>query len=233
MTLFDPGHVGAAYRGMLPWSAATGLIALALPGPAGQQLFLVIGASPFLLAAAVRGLGLHNGWNVLALAVHRAFTHLTSLLVLVALTALAAAVGGTAGGMIADLAGIQDDRVLSIPLAGIAALPILWRRWPAAVLAYTVPASAGLQAPGRRAWRGPRYSDAAPLSRAAGRARQTAILLALFFLWTTLLLTAGDHGGALPLDRIVEAASYLVFLPLLGAMAVVEALRMLSAVDRP
>lgn len=233
MTGFDPRQVGAACVAMLPWALATWVIALILPGPGGRQLFLVVGASPFLLAAAVKGMGLHTGWNVVALAVHRAFTHLTSLLFLVVITALAAAVGGTVGAMIAELAGLQDDRPLSIPMAALAALPVLWRRWPAAVLAYVVPASAGVQLPGRRAWRGPRYADARHLTRASGDARQTAALLGLFFLWTTLLITAGDYRGELPLPLAVQAASYLVFLPLLLAMAVVETRRMLDTGPRP
>lgn len=232
MTLFAPEQVGAAYRAVLPWSIATGLIAMLLPGPGGQQLFLVVGATPFLLAAAARGLGLHTDWSAPALAVHRAFTHLTSFLVLVALTGLAAAVGATAGAMLAELVGLQDDRALSVPGALLAALPILWRYWPAATLAYAVPQSAGVFLPGRRAWRGPGYGDARRLSRGGGDTRRTAVLLALGVLWAVLLLAVGDYRGEAPLRLIVQVASYVVFLPLLTAMAVVETRRMLAVVNR-
>jgi hypothetical protein len=232
VTLFPADQVAAAYRAVLPWSVVTGLIATLIPGPGGQQIFLVIGATPFLLAAAARGLGLHTDWSAPALAVHRAFTHLTSFLVLVGFTGLAAAVGATAGAMLAELIGLRDDQALSVPGALLAALPILWRYWPAATLAYAVPQSAGVVLPGRRAWRGPRYGDARRLSRSGGDTRQTAVLLVLGGLWAVLLVAAGGYRGEAPLGPAVRAASYVVFLPLLTAMALVETRRMLAVLER-
>jgi hypothetical protein len=225
---FPPTDLLAAGRRMLPWLLLTWLAALLLPGPRGQQVFLVVGLSPFIAAAAARGLDLHPGWNVPALAVQRAFSHLTTFLPLLVLVALAAAVGGTLGSMLAHLTRLPDDRILSMPFAALATFPILWWYWPATVIAYVVPEDAGFRIGGGRAWRGPRYGDARHLVRAGGRARPAALLLGTFYLWTALLLVVGDYRGGAPLATLVEAASYLLFIPLLIAMAVTETRRMLA-----
>jgi hypothetical protein len=233
-TPHDPGPAFSAHdllaagRSMLPWLLLTWLAALLLPGPRGQQVFLVVGISPFIAAAAARGLKLHPGWNVPALAVQRAFSHLTTLLPLLVLVALAAAVGGTLGGMLAHLTRLPDDRILAMPLAALATLPILWWYWPAAIIAYVVPEDAGFRIGRGRAWRGPRYGAARHLVRVGGRARPAALLLGTFYLWTALLLMVGDYHGGAPLATLVEAVSYLLFIPLLLAMAATETRRMLA-----
>jgi len=217
----------AIYRAMVPWLLLTWTAAVFIPGPDGQQILLIAGASPFLVAAAARGLGLHPGWTVAALAVDRAFTHLTNILLLLLLAAFAAAVGGTLGAMIADLTGLPDDRILSMPAAALAALPVLWWHWPAAVVAYLVPEDAGYRRPGGRAWRGPRYGDARRLHGVAGSAVRTAGLLALIFLWIAVLAAAGSMTASPAASHMARAATYLFALPLLTALAAIETLRMI------
>jgi hypothetical protein len=223
----------AAYRGMLPWLLATWLVASFLPGPGGQHVLLVAGVSPFLVAAAARGMGLHPDRSAASLAVERAFAHLTSLLPLLVFAAFAAAIGGTVGAMVADALRLQDPRLTSVPLAVLAALPILWAHWPAALLAYFVPEEAGFRSPGGRAWRGPRYRDARRLLRAVGDPARTGILLGLCLLWVVALALV---HGAHPHDVVARAttgAGYLVFLPLLIAMGATETRRMVASLDRP
>ncbi len=222
----------AVYRAMLPWLLVTWAVAATIPGPAGQQILLVAGASPFLVAAAARGLGMHEGWSVAALAVDRAFTHLTNVLVLLVLTAFAAAIGGTVGAMIAELVGLSDDRILSMPLAVLASLPVLWWHWPAAVIAYLVPDHLHYRRAGSRAWRGPRYGDARRLHGVAGSRRRTGLVLGLNLLWAVLLVAAAGYAGDAGFPRLVQAATYLVFVPFMTALASIETRRMLSLVGR-
>jgi hypothetical protein len=223
---FPVGRVLAAYRGMLPWMLLLWLVAAVLPGPGGAEFLVVIGLSPFVVAAAASGMGLHPDRTVAALAVERAFTHLTSLLPLLLFVALAVAIGGTLGAMIAEGLGLADPRLTSVPLAALVALPILWWHWPAAVLAYVAPEGAGYRRPGGRTWRGPRYSDARTLSRLAGAPHRTALVLAFLCLWIVTLAMTHDYRGDMPLALLVQAASYLAFLPLLVAMGAVEVRRM-------
>jgi hypothetical protein len=223
---FPVARVLAAYRGMLPWMLLLWLVASFLPQPRGAQFLVVIGLSPFVLAAAARGMGLHPDRTVPTLAVERAFTHLTSLLPLLLFVTLAAAIGGTLGAMIADALRFPDPRLASVPLAALIAIPILWWHWPAAVLAYMVPEDAGYRRPDGRTWRGPRYSDARILARLAGASRPTALLLAFLCLWIVTLITTHDYRGDLPIPTLVQGASYVAFLPLLVAMGAVEARRM-------
>jgi hypothetical protein len=215
----------AVYRNVLPWLVATWALSLVLPGPPGQQVLLNLGASTFYGAATARALGLHSRWNVAPLAIDRAFTHLTAFLVLLVLSALAAAVGATLGAMAASITGVTDDRILSIPLAALATLPILWWHWPASLLAYLVPERAGRTDAGR-AWRGPRYADARRLTRFAGKPRRTALLLGFFYLWVIVLVLAGDEPSQPALSFTVRAASYLVVMPVLLGWAATEILAM-------
>lgn len=213
---------------LLPWLVAAWAVGVMLPGPAGRHVVVTLGVSPFLAAAASRALGLHTTWGIFALAVHRAFTHMSSLLPLVALGAIAAALGATAGGMLADAAGLPG-RVLAMPLGALAALPVLWRSWPAAVLTYLVPEEAGVRIHGGRAWRGPGLRDATRLRRLAGSAARTAAVAALFLLWAAVLDLAGGPFGPWT-RRLAEAALYLPLLGLLTALAALEAHRMLMRV---
>jgi hypothetical protein len=229
-TPFHSREVGRAYRGMLPWMAGLWVVATLLPGPTSRHVLLVIAASPFFLAAAASALNFHPGWSGVRLAVHRAFSHLTALAILVAITALAAAVGGTVGAILADMVGLSDDRPLSIPVALLAAFPIVWTRWPAAVLTFAVPDSAGSRGPGGRAWFGPGFGPARHLLRAAGEPRHSALILGTFLLWA---LTLGIVGGARPgpvLQAGTDLLTYFGFLPVLSALALLEARRMVSAV---
>jgi hypothetical protein len=223
------GDVAAMYRSMLPWLVAAWVVGALLPGPAGYQVPVVIGASPFIVAAAARALGLHTGWGVPALAIDRAFTHLTSLLVLLVMAGFAGAIGATLGAMLAEAVGLGDDRWLALPLAVLAAAPILWWHWPAAVIAFMVPEDAGHRRPGGRAWRGPGYGHARRLIRAVGSASTTALILGLALIWTTMLITTAGYraGGLFP--RLVEASSYLVFIPVLVSLAAMETRRMVGA----
>ncbi len=215
--------LAAVYRRTAPWVLAVWAIDLLIPGPPAQQILLNLGASIFYGAATARALGLHADWSVPALAVDRAFSHLTSLTTLVVLTAFAAGIGATLGAMAAHAAGLPDQRLLSIPSGALAALPILWWHWPAIILAYMVPEQFGIRLKPPRAWRGPRYGDARRLARAAGDAGTTAVLLGFALLWLVLSLTV-DHPT---LATAVHAASYLLFIPILLTMAAVETLRML------
>jgi hypothetical protein len=226
---FQVGALVAAYRGMVPWLLATWLVASFLPGPGEQQVLLVAGISPFLVGAAARGMGLHPDRSTPALAVERAFTHLTSLLPLLFFVAFAAAVGGTVGAMMADTLGLHDPRITSLPLAALAALPILWRHWPAALLAYIAPEEAGYRRPGGRAWRGPRYGDARRLLRAAGDPTRTAVLVTLLLIWIAALAVVRDYGGDPTVSFVATGASYLLFLPLLVAMGATETRRMVAS----
>lgn len=228
---FRSQDVGAVFRATLPWLVATWVVGAFLPGPAGYQVPLVIGASVFVVAAAARGLGLHPGWSVWALAVDRAFTHLTSLLVLLVMVGFAGAIGATVGAMLAEAVGLRDDRLLSIPLAALVAAPILWWHWPAAVLAVLAPEQAGYRGPGGRAWRGPGYGQARRLVRTVGSASAGALILGLVLIWTTLLVTTAGYGAGGVFPRLVEAASYLVFIPLLVALAAIETRRMVLMWD--
>jgi hypothetical protein len=218
--------LATAYRGLLPWLLVTWAMATIIPGAGAQHVFLNLGASTFYGAATARALGLHPGWSTAAVAVDRAFTHLTALLVLVALSALAAGVGAVLGGMAASAVGLPDDRLLSLPFAAIATLPILWWHWPASVLAYLVPEGAGYRLRGARAWRGPGYGQARRLARTAGQPRRVAWLLSCFYLWVVVLLIAGGAGHR-ALDLAVQAASYLVVIPGLVTWAATETLGMI------
>jgi hypothetical protein len=229
---FPVAAVLGAYRGMLPWLLATWLVASFLPGPGGQHVLLVAGVSPFLVAAAVRGMGLHRDRGTAALAVERAFAHLTSLVPLLLFVAFAAAIGGTVGAMIADALGLHDARATSLPLAALTALPILWWHWPAAVLAYVAPEEAGSRRPDGRAWRGPRYRDARRLLRAAGDPVRTAVIVAILMIWITALAVVRDAPAQAPVPLAAAGASYLLFLPLLVAMGVIETRRMVRSGQR-
>jgi hypothetical protein len=229
---FPVAAVLGAYRGMLPWLLATWVVASFLPGPGGQQVLLVAGVSPILVAAAVRGMGLHRDRGTAALAVERGFTHLTSLLPLLVFVAFAAAIGGTVGAMIADALGLRDDRATALPLAAIAALPILWWHWPAAVLAYVAPEEAGYRRPDGRAWRGPRYRDARRLMRVAGDPVRSAVIVAMLLIWIAALAVVRDAPTQAPVPLVAAGASYLLFLPLLVAMGAIETRRMLRSVQR-
>jgi hypothetical protein len=229
---FPVRAVLGAYRGMLPWLLTTWVLASFLPGPGGQQVLLVAGVSPFLVAAAVRGMGLHRDRGTAPLAVERGFTHLTSLLPLLVFVAFAAAIGGTAGAMIADALDLRDDRATALPLAAVAALPILWWHWPAAVLAYVAPEEAGYRRPDGRAWRGPRYRDARRLMRAAGDPIRTSVILGILLIWIAALAVLRDAPTQAPVPLAAAGASYLLFLPLLVAMGAIETRRMLRSVQR-
>jgi hypothetical protein len=224
-----PRAVGVVYGATLPWLVATWVVGAFLPGPAGYQVPLVIGASVFVMAAAARGLGLHPGWSVWALAIDRAFTHLTSLLVLLVMVGFAGAIGATVGAMVAEAVGLRDDRLLSLSLAALVAAPILWWHWPAAALAFVVPEEAGQRGPGGRGWRGPGYGHARRLVRTAGSAPAGALILGLVLIWTTLLVTTAGYRSGVVFPRLVEAASYLVFIPLLVALSAIETRRMVLA----
>jgi hypothetical protein len=219
----------AVYRHAGPWIIAVGMLGWLLPGPAGQQVFLNLGASVFYGAATARALGLHDGWSVPALAVDRAFTHLTALTPLVLFSGLAAAVGATVGNMAASAAGLQDDRMLSMPLAALATLPILWWHWPAAILAYLVPDELGVRVGNHRSWRGPRYGDARRLVRAAGSSPAAVALLALVLLWIAVLVLAGGQDRHPALATAVTTVSYIAFIPVLLTLLSVETLRMMAA----
>jgi hypothetical protein len=220
----------AVYRAVLPWILGTWAIGLALPGPGAQHLFLTLGASTFYGAASARALGLHPGWRVAVLAVDRAFTHLTALLMLVALSGLAAAVGATLGGMVATAAGLEDERILALPGAALAALPILWWHWPAGLLAYLVPEDAGYRIRAGRAWRGPRYGDARRLVRRARQPARVGLMLGFLCLWAAVLVVAGDAGDR-TLFLGVQAATYLVVIPLLLTWGATEILAMIGRVE--
>jgi hypothetical protein len=230
---FPVARVLAAYRGMLPWMLLLWLVASFLPQPRGAQFLVVIGLSPFVVAAAARGMGLHPDRTVPALAVERAFTHLTSLLPLLLFVTLAAAIGGTLGAMIADALGFPRLAAPRFtPAAAIAALPILWWHWPAAVLAYVAPEEAGYRRPDGRAWRGPRYRDARRLIRAAGDPVRTAVIVAILLIWIAALAVLRDAPTRAPVPLAAAGASYLLLLPLLVAMGAIETRRMLRSVQR-
>jgi hypothetical protein len=219
--------LATVHRRLLPWLLVTWAVAAVLPGPGAQQVFLLLGASPFYGAATARALGLHPGWSTPALAVDRAFTHLTALLVLFALAGLAAAVGATLGGMAASATRLPDERILSLPFAAAATLPILWWHWPATLLAYLVPEQAGYRVRAGRAWRGPRYGDARRLARFAGQPRRLALLLTFLYLWVAVLLIAGGGARGPALAFGIEAASYLLVLPMLLTWAAIEIMGMI------
>jgi hypothetical protein len=223
--------LAAVYRTIAPWILAAWILAALLPGPRGQQVLLILGASPFFAAATARALGLHRPWTTAALAVDRAFSHLASLAVLAVFFALAAALGATLGAWAADRLGLADDRALSMPLAALATLPILWRHWPAILLAYLVPEGFGSRV-GGRAWRGPGYSEARQLARATARPGRTLLLLSFLLLWIALALAAGAAQEQL-LVRALEAATYLVFIPVFFTLAATEILEMLARLDGP
>jgi hypothetical protein len=233
MTGEEPFHirvVGRAYRGMLPWMAGLWIAATLLPGPAGRHVLILFGASPFFLAAGAHALGFHPGSTRVRLAVHRAFSHLTALAILVAISALAAAVGGTIGAILADFAGLSDDRPLSIPFAILAAFPIAWSRWPAAALTFAVPESAGAPGSAGRAWYGPGFGAARRLLLAAGDPRNSTLILATFLLWALTLTLVGASRPAAPLRVATDFLTYFGFLPLLSTMMLLETRRMVDAV---
>jgi hypothetical protein len=219
-------HLADVSLRLLPWLLPAMSIALAIAGPGGYQILLNLGASPFYGAAAARALGLHPGRSVPALAVDRAFSHLTAVLPLVVLAALAAAVGSTLAAMAAEAAGIR--RALPANLgAALAALPVLWRYWPAALLAYLVPDEAGYRVAHGRGWRGPRLTDARTLVRTAGDGRRSALVLACLTLWIALLLATGRPAAPHALHVVAHIASYLLLLPVLVTLTAIEVLRML------
>jgi hypothetical protein len=219
--------LAAVYRRLLPWAVGAWVASMVLPGQGAHQALLALGASPFFGAATARGLGLHPRWNVASLAVQRAFSHLTALLVLFALGSIAAAVGGTLGGMAASAVSLPDDRLLALPLAVLASLPILWWHWPVILLAYLAPEQVGRG--GGRAWRGPGYGDARRLVRLAGPTRRSVLLLAFLYLWVAVLVIAGDGARDAALGIALRTASYLVVLPLVLTWAGIEILEMMRA----
>jgi hypothetical protein len=231
--LLDSRAAFAAYRGALPWVALAWIAAELLPGPPGWRGLILLGASPFFLAGAARSMGLHpHRRGTFALAVERAFSHLSNTLILVAFTALGAAVGGTAGAIAADVIGLADDRPLSIPAAVLAALPILWSRWPAAVLAFAAPEDAGSTDAAGRRWRGPPFGDARRLTRIAGSVPSSALILVVLGIWLALLFGARPLLTGTP-ATLVDALSFLGFVPCLAVLALVETRRMLERLVGP
>jgi hypothetical protein len=166
---------------------------------------------------------------LVGLAFQRAVSHSRNLLLLLLFLSLAAGVGGTIGGMIADAAGLPVDAVGTIT-ALVFAFPILVRYWPLSALAVVAPEELGRRPrwPGW-VWDGPGYTSARRLSRDFGSTAATGAIVITAYVWLGLILAADAYRGEAPFPAAVEAASYALFLPLLAWMCVVEVRRLVTA----
>ncbi|NIP82486.1 MAG: hypothetical protein GWM90_26000, partial [Gemmatimonadetes bacterium] len=218
------------YVRMAPALLATWLIAGAPPGPGIREIFLAALSSVFVVSAAARSRGLGRGRSALMLGLERAYSHSVNVLLFLLLLFLAAGLGATLGGLIADAVG-RATSVGQVLMAALAMLPLVWWHWPVLALACVAPPEAGARRPLTPwLWAGPGYTAARRLQRAFGSARRTGLITGLLFLWIAVLASVHQYGGSGPLPAVAEAGSYGVFLPVLAWMATVEAARLVASV---
>lgn len=223
--------LGRAYLRMAPALVATWLVAGAPPGPGVREVFFTALLSVFVVAAVARSRGIGQG-SSFRYGLQRAVSHSVNVLLLLLFLFLAAGLGGTLGGILAD--GVGLPQITGHAAGGfLGMLPILWWYWPVLVLACVTPEGAGE----RRAmtpwlWRGPGYTAARRLLRAFGSSRRTGLIIALAFLWVAVLAAVESYRGTSSLPALVEAASYGLFLPLLAWMATVEGHRLVASVPK-
>lgn len=223
-----PGLVRGWVR-MAPALLVTWLAAGAPAGPVVREVFVAGPMSIFVVVSAAKARGLHGGRPVPVLGLERLVVHAINVLMFLLIFFLAAGLGATLGGMVADAARLP--RLLaSGPAMVLATLPLMYWFWPVAVLAGVAPDAAGHRSGGSGIWWGPGYMSARRLLASVGSGRRTALILGIGYLWLAFAVAAARYPGSDPFPALAEAASYGVFLPLWIWLATVEAHRMVQAV---
>lgn len=227
---YELSGLAHAWVRMAPALAVSWLAAAAPPGPGVREVFVGAILSIFVVVSAAKSRGLHPGRGVVRTALERLAGQSVNILMFLLILFLAAGLGGTVGGMMAEAAGLSTPLVAG-PLTALAALPILYWFWPVAVLAGVAPEETG-----RRSertpwlWRGPGYTSARRLLASFGSGRRTALILGVAYLWIGVLVAVGEYRGAGVFPAVAEALSYGVLYPLWVWLTTVETHRLIQAV---
>lgn len=214
---------------MVPALLVIWLAAAAPPGPVVREVFVAGPLSVFVVLSAAKSRGLYPGRSVLVLGLERLVSHAVNVLMFLLVFFLAAGLGATLGGMVADAAGLP--RIFATgPAILLATLPLMYWFWPVTVLAGVAPDAAGHRSERSWIWWGPGYTSARRLLVSFGSGRRTAVVLGIGYLWLGFVVAAARYPGPAPLAELAEGASYGVFLPLWIWLGTVETHRLVQAV---
>lgn len=196
---------------MLPGVLAMLLVARQLP-LAIQEVGMGVVLSGFVVAGAVKGLGLRAEIPLFRLAVERFFPYLTDMATLLGGFLVLGLIAAGLGTVAAQVVPISHQ-VLAIPVFLVLAGPLLYRFWPVLSLSYLLPdadAAPGAVAP---LWDRLSFAAAARLTRIYDpRGLTWLVLAACYASLLTLALIAG-LPGEVGLRPLLIGAFYLIFLP--------------------
>lgn len=208
-----PGHPARAffraYVYMLPGVLAMLLVARHLPLVI-QEVGMAVVLSAFVVAGAVKGLGLRADVPWFRLAVERFFAYLTDLTVLLG--------GGVLLGLMALGVGTAAAQVLPVPPRGLAIPtflvlvgPVLYRCWPVLSLAYLLPEHPAAE--GGSLWARLSFGAAARLTRFHDPQGLTWFVLAACYASLLTLALVAIMPAEAGLQPLLIGAFYLIFLP--------------------
>ncbi|MFW5947606.1 MAG: hypothetical protein ACOCUW_03850 [Gemmatimonadota bacterium] len=220
---------GRAWLRMAPPLLVSWLVAAAPPGPGVREVFVAAILSVFVVVAAAKARGIHEGRSLIRVGFERLVSHAIDVLMFLLILFLAAGLGGTVGNMAAGAIGVPEP-VVAVPATVLATLPILYWFWPVLVLAGAAPAETGRPGRSVAVWRGPGYTSARRLLASFGSTGRTALVLGVGYLWLGLLVAVEQYRGGSGFPLAVEAASYGLLYPFWTWLAVVETQRLVRAV---
>jgi hypothetical protein len=214
---------------MAPALLVTWLVAAAPAGPVVREVFVAGPLSIFVVVSAAKARRLHGDRPVPVVGLERLVSHAINVLMFLLIFFLAAGLGATLGGMVAEAAGVP--RLLTTgPAMALATVPLMYWFWPVMVLAGVAPDEAGHRSGRSWIWWGPGYRSARRLLASFGSGRRTALILGIGYLWLAVAVAAARYPGSDSFPALAEVASYGIFLPLWTWVATVETHRLVQAV---